>query len=226
MTTRSASGEIPPYATLKKRLCVCVDRCEFLQEVARHLHLAEAIKEHRQRQIHQCNPLFIALIELYRGVSLLDRGIDKHELIAPPKPVVFREAEHLLAFLRCETKLACCQKGLQIGEAQEHIWLRRGHRPKLADVLLGEHPLLLELRRCLARQILVVMHAVVCIFGKILDLHAGSRKVVRLHAQNALDDAIALLARLLSCTCDEFVCSEGIYLTRQIRILTQPSAEI
>ena len=56
---------------------------------------------------------------------------------------MLREAEHLLALLRCKTELACREERLEIGEPQEHIGLCRGHRPELSDVLLGEKSLLL-----------------------------------------------------------------------------------
>ena len=70
------------------------------------------------------------------------------------------------------------------------------------------------------------MHAVVGVLGEVLDLHAGGGDVVRLDAQNPLDDAVAFLSGLLACTCDELICGERIHLARQIRILTQSSAEV
>ena len=66
-----------------------------------------------------------------------------------------------------------------------------------------------------------MVDAVIGILGEILDPHARCRDVVRLHAQNSLDDAVALLPCLLSCACDQFIRSERIHLTRQIRILAQ-----
>ena len=71
-----------------------------------------------------------------------------------------------------------------------------------------------------------MVHAVIGVLGKVLDLHARSCDVLRLHAQNPLDDAIALLAGLLACARDEFVRRERIHLTRQIRILTQSLTEL
>ena len=70
------------------------------------------------------------------------------------------------------------------------------------------------------------MYAIIGILGEIFNLHTGCGDVVRLHAQNTLDDAIAFLAGLLACARDEFVCGECIYLTRQIRVLAQTSAEL
>ena len=71
-----------------------------------------------------------------------------------------------------------------------------------------------------------MVHAVVSILGKVLDLHARCRDVLRLDTQNPLDDAVALLPGLLSCTRNEFIRSKRVHLTRQIRILSQAPAEI
>ena len=139
---------------------------------------------------------------------------------------MLRKPQHLLALLRREAKLACREQRLQIGEAEEHIGLRLGHRPELADVLLGEEPLLRKARRCLARQIFVVVDAVIGILCEILDTHARRRDVLGLNAQDALDNAVALLARRLACACDQLIRCECIHLTWQIGVLTQTLAEL
>ena len=70
------------------------------------------------------------------------------------------------------------------------------------------------------------MDAVISAAGKVLYTHACRGDVLRLHAQDALDDAVALLPLLLACACDQFVRCERIHLTRQIRILTQSLIEL
>ena len=138
---------------------------------------------------------------------------------------MLREAQHLLALLCRETQLTCLGKRIDVGEAQEHIGLRCRHAPKLADVLLREHALCLETRRCLTRQVLIVPDAVIRILGEILDFHARCGDVVRLYAQNTLDDAVAFLPCLLPCTSNQFIRREGVHLARQIRILAQAPTE-
>ena len=106
MPPRCACREIASRPALEERLCVVVDGDKLVQEVARHLHFAEAVEEHRKRQIHHRHALFVALIQLDRGIALLDRRIDEHELVTASERIVLREAEHLLALLRCKAQLA------------------------------------------------------------------------------------------------------------------------
>ena len=226
MASRRTLRQIASHSALEEFLRVEVDGGELLQEVARHLHLAEAVEEHREGQVHHRHALLVALIQLNRCIALLHRGVDEHELVAAPESIVLREPQHLLALLRRKAELACREQRLQIGETEEHIGLCLGHRPELADVLLGKEPLLRETRCCLARQIFVVVDAVIGIARQILDAHTRRRDVLRLDAQDALDDAVALLARRLACACNQLIQRECIHLTRQIGVLTQTLAEL
>ena len=124
MTPRRTRWEIPTCAAFKECLCITVDGGKLPQEVACHLHLAETVEEHRQRQVHQCHALLVALIQGNRRIPLLDCRVDEHELITAPECIMLRETEHFLTLLCGETQLAGRQKCLQIGETQEHIGLR------------------------------------------------------------------------------------------------------
>ena len=214
MPSRSAPRQIAGRTARKECLGVMVDGRKFIEEIAGHLHLAEAIEEHRQRQIHHRDAFFVALIQLDRRIALLNRRIDEHQLIAAAEPVILREAQHLLALLRREAQLACLGKRIDVREAQEHVGLRRGHRPKFADILRAEHPLRLETSCRFAGQILIVAHAVVRILGEILDRHARRRDIVRLDAERLFDDLIALLSGRLTSARDQLVGCGRILLAR------------
>ena len=139
---------------------------------------------------------------------------------------MLRKPHHLLAFLRCEAQLACVAQGIEIGEAKKHIGLGRGQRPEFTDIFFSKEPFRGEACRRRPCEILVKMHAVVRVLGEVFDLHARGRDVAWLHAQDALDNAVAFLAGLFPRPSNQFIGCEAVHLAWQIWILAQAPTEV